>query len=196
MPRVGLPRFGVFHFFSCYFLPFFFLALFFCSPKNDGSATPTSLVHSLVLGQLNCRGLWGRDGTVHDGLFGPAGNSFSLVFSLHSSMSQSQRWRLISGSLCACSFHAPAPHASKSGRTLAASIHRVSQLHTGLLCRRSFNLVPWYFGPDLSPGCVNQCPLCSCHLDIPQFLCLPTQPPSSPRGTAPEEITRLFWWHP
>ena len=51
--------------------------------------------------------------------------------------SQSLRWRLVSGSLCVCSFHAP--HAGIASdtriqfwRTLAASVHRVSQLHTGI----------------------------------------------------------------
>ena len=50
--------------------------------------------------------------------------------------SQSLRWRLISGSLCVCSFYAP--HAGipsdtriQFWRTLAASVHRVSQLHSG-----------------------------------------------------------------
>ena len=37
---------------------------------NDGTVTPTSLVHALVLGQLNCRRLWGRDGSVRDGFMG------------------------------------------------------------------------------------------------------------------------------
>ena len=32
--------------------------------------TPTPLVQSLGLGQLNCRRLWGRDGSVHDGFMG------------------------------------------------------------------------------------------------------------------------------
>ena len=40
------------------------------SPMNDGTVTPTSPVHALVLGQLNCRRLWGRDGSVHDGFTG------------------------------------------------------------------------------------------------------------------------------
>ena len=49
--------------------------------------------------------------------------------------SQSLRWRLISGSLCVCSFYAP--HAGipsdtriQFWRTLAASVHRVSQLYS------------------------------------------------------------------
>ena len=95
--------------------------------------------------------------------------------------SQSLRWRLISGSLCVCSFFAP--HAGipsdtriQFWRTLAASVHRVSQLHSEalcfflqgtptfgsplsssvihdrlmhlfcLLCRRSCSLIPWVFG--------------------------------------------------
>ena len=37
---------------------------------KDGSVTPTSLVHSLGLGQINCRRQWGRDGSVHDGFMG------------------------------------------------------------------------------------------------------------------------------
>ena len=37
---------------------------------NDGSVTPTSLVHALNLGQLDCRRLWGRDGSVHDSFMG------------------------------------------------------------------------------------------------------------------------------
>ena len=51
--------------------------------------------------------------------------------------SQSLRWRLISGSLCVCSFYAP--HAGipsdtriQFWRTLAASVHHVSQLHSGI----------------------------------------------------------------
>ena len=37
---------------------------------NDGAVTPTSLVRTLGLGQLNCRRLWGRDSSVHDGFIG------------------------------------------------------------------------------------------------------------------------------
>ena len=37
---------------------------------NDGSVTPTSLVHALNLGQLDCCRLWGLDGSVHDGFMG------------------------------------------------------------------------------------------------------------------------------
>ena len=156
---------------------------------NDGSATLTSLVHSLGLGQLNCRCLWWRDGSVHDGFMGlvslqvlcvqetqsslmsslPVDQPFrcdGLVgscgreagFLLHSSIvspipgtpdSQSLRWRLISGSLCVCSFYAP--HVGNASdtriqfwRTLAASVHRVSQLHTGipLLLARNSNI--WF----------------------------------------------------
>ena len=51
--------------------------------------------------------------------------------------SQSLRWRLVSGSLCVCSFDAP--HAGIASdtriqfwRTLAASVHRISQLHTSI----------------------------------------------------------------
>ena len=36
---------------------------------NDGAVTPT-LVQSLGLGQLNCRRLWTRDGSIHDGFMG------------------------------------------------------------------------------------------------------------------------------
>ena len=50
---------------------------------------------------------------------------------------QSLRWRLVSGSLCVCSFYAP--HAGiatdtriQFWRTLSASVHRVSQLHSGI----------------------------------------------------------------
>ena len=50
---------------------------------------------------------------------------------------QSLRWRLVSGSLCVCSFDAP--HAGiatdtriQFWRALAASVHRVSQLHSGI----------------------------------------------------------------
>ena len=93
------------------------------------------------------------------------------------------RWRLISGSLCVCSFYAP--HAGipsdtriQFWRTLAASVHRVSQLHSGFplllagdsnnwfpffqlgrsrqadapllpIVRRSCNLIPWFFGTSL-----------------------------------------------
>ena len=31
---------------------------------------PLPLVHALGLGQLNCRRLWGRDGSAHDGFMG------------------------------------------------------------------------------------------------------------------------------
>ena len=34
---------------------------------NDGAVTATPFVQSLGFGQLNCRRLWGRDGSVHDG---------------------------------------------------------------------------------------------------------------------------------
>ena len=37
---------------------------------NDGAVTPTPIVQTLGLGQLNCRRLWGRDGSVHDGFMG------------------------------------------------------------------------------------------------------------------------------
>ena len=37
---------------------------------NDGAVTPTPLVQSLALGQLNCRRLWSRDGSIHDGFMG------------------------------------------------------------------------------------------------------------------------------
>ena len=37
---------------------------------NDGAVTPTPLVQSLGLGQLNCRRLWSRDGSIHDGFMG------------------------------------------------------------------------------------------------------------------------------
>ena len=37
---------------------------------NDGAVTPTPLVQSLGLGQLNCRRLWSRDGAIHDGFMG------------------------------------------------------------------------------------------------------------------------------
>ena len=68
-------------------------------------------------------------------------------FLLHSSIvaspipgtpdSQSLRWRLVSGSLCACSFYAPHVGIASDTRiqfwrTLAASVHRVSQLHPGI----------------------------------------------------------------
>ena len=121
---------------------------------NDGAGTPTPLVQSLGLGQLNCRRLWGRDGSVHDGFIrlvscldqlglqvpcvqetqsplmsslpvsqpfrcdGPVGShGREAGFLLHCSIvaspipgtpdSQSLRWRLVSGSLCVCSFCAP-----------------------------------------------------------------------------------------
>ena len=151
---------------------------------NDGAVTPTPLVQSLGLGQLNCRRLWSRDGSIHDGFMGlvscldqldlqvlcvqetqsPPMSSLPMDqpfrydgpigshgreagFLFHSSIvatpipgtpdSQSLRWRLISGSLCVCSFYAP--HAGipsdtriQFWRTLAASVHRVSQLHSGI----------------------------------------------------------------
>ena len=37
---------------------------------NDGAVTPTPLVQSLDLGQLNCHRLWSRDGSIHDGFMG------------------------------------------------------------------------------------------------------------------------------
>ena len=37
---------------------------------NDGAVTPTAIVQSLVLGQLSCRRLWSRDGSIHDGFMG------------------------------------------------------------------------------------------------------------------------------
>ena len=37
---------------------------------EDGAVTPTPLVQSLGLGQLNCRRLWSRDGSIHDGFMG------------------------------------------------------------------------------------------------------------------------------
>ena len=145
---------------------------------NDGAVTPTPLVQSLGLGQLNCRRLWSHDGSIHDGFMGlvscldqldlqvlcvqetqsppmsslPVDQPFrydgpigshgrEAGFLLHSSIvatpipgtpdSQSLRWRLISGSLCVCSFYAP--HAGipsdtriQFWRALAASVHRVS----------------------------------------------------------------------
>ena len=150
---------------------------------NDGAVTPTPLVQSLGLGQLNCRRLWSRDGSIHDGFMGlvscldqlglqvlcvqetqslpmsslPVDQPFrydgpvgshgrEAGFLFHSSIvatpipgtpdSQSLRWRFISGSLCVCSFYAP--HAGipsdtriQFWRTLAASVHCVSQLHSG-----------------------------------------------------------------
>ena len=80
----------------------------------------------------------------YDGPVGSHGREAGFLF--HSSIvaspipgtpdSQSLRWRLISGSLCVCSFYAP--HAGipsdtriQFWRTLAASVHRVSQLHSG-----------------------------------------------------------------
>ena len=150
---------------------------------NDGAVNPTPLVHSLGLGQLNCRRLWSRDGSIHDGFMGlvscldqlglqvlcvqetqsphmsslPVDQPFrydgpvgshgrEAGFLFHSSImatpipgtpdSQSLRWRLISGSLCVCSFYAPhvgilSDTRIRIWRTLAASVHRVSQLHSG-----------------------------------------------------------------
>ena len=150
---------------------------------NDGTATPPLLsFHPLGLVQLNCRRLWGRDGSIHDGFMGlvscldwlglqtlcvhetqsplmgtlpvdqpfrhggPVGSHGRQAgFLLHSSIVassipgtpdlQSLRWRLIWGSLC--SFYAP--HAGVASdtriqfwRTLAVSVHRVSQLHSGI----------------------------------------------------------------
>ena len=80
----------------------------------------------------------------YDGPVGSHGREAGFFF--HSSIvaspvpgtpdSQSLRWRLISGSPCVCSFYAP--HAGipsdtliQFWRTLAASVHRVSQLHFG-----------------------------------------------------------------
>ena len=76
----------------------------------------------------------------------------------HGRWAQSLRWRLISGSFCVCSStHVEIP--SDSGAT--ASVHRVSQLHSGsvvhdrvmhlfcLLCKRSCGLIPWFFGAPL-----------------------------------------------
>ena len=148
---------------------------------NDGAVTPTSLVRALGLGQLNCRRLWGRDSSVHDGFMGlvscldqlglqvvcvqetqsplmsslpidqpfryddPIGShgreaGFLLLVASPvpgTPDSQSLRWGLISGSLCVCSFYLP--HAGIASdtriqfwRTLAASVHRVSQLHTSI----------------------------------------------------------------
>ena len=82
----------------------------------------------------------------YDGFVGSYGRE--ACFLLHSTIVASptlwtrdlqfRRWRRISGSLCVCSFHA-----SQAGiatdtriqfwRKLAASVHRVSQLHSGVL---------------------------------------------------------------
>ena len=37
---------------------------------NDGAVTPTPLVQSLGMDQLNCRRLWSRDVSIHDGFIG------------------------------------------------------------------------------------------------------------------------------
>ena len=37
---------------------------------NDDAVTSISLVHAVGLGQFNCRRLWGRDGSIHDGFMG------------------------------------------------------------------------------------------------------------------------------
>ena len=82
----------------------------------------------------------------YDGPIGSHGREAEFLM-LHTSIvaspvpgtpdSQSLRWRLVSGSLCACSFYAPHVGIASDTRiqfwrTLAASVHRVSKLHTAI----------------------------------------------------------------
>ena len=120
----------------------------------------------------------------YDGPVGSCGREAGLL--LHSSIVasptpgtpdlQSLRWRLISDSLCVCSFYAP--HAGTATdkriqfwRTLAASVHRVSQLHSGVPLLLAVDPSIWFS--------FFQIGLCGTSLSWPTFSCsLPDSAPS------------------
>ena len=157
------------------------------------AVTPTPLVQSLVLGQLNCRRLWSRDGSIHDGFmalvscFDQLGlqvlcvqetqspkmlssSGLAATVAMRVSCSTLPLWRPLSlGPLTHSPFSGASSRAlfvsARSMRrmlafpltltSLAASVHRVSQLHSGtpaFSCRGLQHLVPLFPARSFTTG--------------------------------------------